>query len=53
MGMDYRKYKNYEKYLKHQSKKFDIGFSTNTYKQVIPGSGKISNKIVRAIMIEK
>jgi len=27
MSIDYRKYKNYEKYLRHQSKKFDIGFS--------------------------
>ena len=30
-----------------------IKFSTNTYKQIIPDSGKISNKIVRAIMLEK
>ena len=30
-----------------------IKFSTNIHKQVIPGSGKISNKIVRAIMLEK
>ena len=30
-----------------------IKFSTNIYKQVIPESGKISNKIVRAIMLEK
>ena len=27
MSISNRKYKNYEKYLKHQSKKFDIGFS--------------------------
>ena len=27
MSMSHRKYKNYDKYLKHQSKKFDIGFS--------------------------
>ena len=30
-----------------------IKFSTNTYNQFIPESGKISKKIVRAIMLEK
>ncbi len=30
-----------------------IRFSTNIYKQIIPENGKISNKIVRAIMLEK
>ncbi len=27
MSISHRKYKNYDKYLKHQTKKFDIGFS--------------------------
>lgn len=32
MSIDNRKYKNYDKYLKHQAKKFDIGFSKNIKK---------------------
>ena len=27
MSVNYRKYQNYKKYLKHQAKKFDVGFS--------------------------
>lgn len=33
--MNYRQYKNYDKYLKHQAKKFDIGFSKKI-KKFIP-----------------